>query len=91
MAKNNGVLKTYKSYLFRDKDPIIDAYRTLHSGSKSTYKQTHEKSGVSISTLRNWDRGTTKRPQFCTISAAARADGAKGIRFANDGTPKFVD
>ena len=34
----------------------------------------HE-SGVSTTTLRNWFHGATRRPQFCTVNAVARALG----------------
>lgn len=67
--------KLYKSYVFRDKDPIIDATRTIVQASKKSYAEIGEASGVSPTTLNNWFQGTTRRPQFCTINAVGRALG----------------
>lgn len=90
MAKN-GFIK-YRSYSFVDKDPVIDALRTAVSGSKKSYRELHEESDVSISTIRNWFHGNTRRPQFATIAAVIRATGKKGIMFAsNSGNPRLVD
>ena len=74
-AKNNGALRLYKSYSFRDKDPVIDVMRTIVERSGSTYTDVHNSSGVSEATLRNWFHGTTRRPQFATVNAVARALG----------------
>lgn len=87
--KRRGFL-TYKSYVFREKDPIIDALRTAFSDSGKSYAQLHEQSGVAASTFHNWFHGKTRKPQFCTISATAIALGKVGIRFRN-GKPYFTD
>ena len=68
-------LKPYKSYVFRDKDPIIDVLRTAVADSKRKYSAIQEDSGVSTTTLYNWFHGATRRPQFCTVNAVARALG----------------
>jgi hypothetical protein len=34
MAKKSGSLRLYKSYMFRDKDPVIDTLRTMTAGKK---------------------------------------------------------
>lgn len=94
MAKSTkrGVLTTYKSYNFVDKDPIIDAVRTAVSDSGLKYQQIKEKSGVSTATLSGWLKGKTKRPQFCTVAAVARACGKKGLRWGhNSSKPEFID
>ncbi len=67
--------KLYLSYNFHDKDPIIDKLRTVVKDSGDTYKEIHELSGVTIGTLRNWFSGPTRRPQFATLNAVARALG----------------
>ena len=90
MAKR-GVLRTYKSYLFREKDPVIDSLRTVVSDSRMKYSKISEESNVSATTLSNWFGGTTKRPQHCTIAAVAKACGKKGIRWDSGGKPKFID
>jgi len=68
-------LKPYKSYVFKDKDPIIDVLRTAVSDSKRKYSSIQADSGVSTATLYNWFHGATRRPQFCTVNAVARALG----------------
>src|SRR5262245_13850439 len=68
-------LNLYKSYNFKDKDPIIDKIRTVVQDESASYKYIHETSGVASSTLHNWFDGDTKRPQFATIMAVVRALG----------------
>lgn len=70
-----GHLKPYKSYVFRDKDPIIDKVRTAVADSKESYKAITAKSGVSTSAMRSWFHGKTRRPQFATVNAVLRAVG----------------
>lgn len=83
---------TYKSYMFREKDPIIDALRTAVSDSQMTYTEIHADSGVSKSTIHNWFGGKTRRPQFATVSAVARSLGKTGIKWAgNSGHPRFTE
>lgn len=88
--KSNGrsALYTYKSYLFKDKDPIIDAFRTARQKSGKSFKEVHEDSNVTVSTLRGWELGTTRSPKFMTMSAAILAVGGKGITYVN-GKPKI--
>jgi transcriptional regulator with XRE-family HTH domain len=68
-------VKTYKSYVFKTKDPVIDRLRTIiaDQGVTNTYIETH--SGVTSATLRNWFEGATLRPQFATVAAVAAALG----------------
>jgi hypothetical protein len=89
MAKR-GFIK-YKSYLFVDKDPIIDALRGPISASKMSYSEINEAGGPAAATLRNWFSGETRRPQFATVAATARTIGKRGIRFASSGNPYLVD
>lgn len=74
-AKKNGHIPQYRTYLFKDKDPIIDKVRTVVQDSNESYKAIHDSSGVSTTTLYNWFHGATKRPQFCTVAAVIRALG----------------
>jgi len=69
MAKKQ---KTYLSYSFTGKDPIIERMRGVLAAEKMTYAAAHKASGVATSTLRNWFKGKTRRPQFATIMAAMR-------------------
>jgi hypothetical protein len=80
-SNGSGRMPIYKSYVFRDKDPVIDEMRTLiesHYGdrlnSKSIRKIT-EGGGPSTTCMSGWFYRTTKRPQNATIEAAGRAMG----------------
>ena len=73
--QGGGGLKLYKSYSFKDKDPIIDKLRTVIQDESASYKEITEASGVSGTTLYNWFSGTTLRPQFASIMAVTRALG----------------
>ena len=66
----------YKTYLFKDKDPVIDLLRTIIFKEKSmTVQEVKELSGVSSSTLTKWFYGETRRPQHATVKAVAIAIG----------------
>lgn len=73
--KGGGSLKLYKSYSFKDKDPVIDRLRTIIQDEGTTYATIHEDSGVSVTTLYNWFSGTTLRPQYASVMAVVRAMG----------------
>jgi len=81
MARNGsqplGRLRLYRSYSFRDKDPVIDRVRTIVQRERLGNRDVARLSGVSATTLRNWFEGETKRPQFATIAAVV---GALGYR-----------
>jgi hypothetical protein len=72
---NGGGLRLYKSYNFRDKDPMIDKVRTVVQDSELSYAKISDKSSVSTGTLYNWFSGTTRRPQFCSMNAVLRCIG----------------
>ena len=73
--KGGGSLKLYKSYSFKEKDPIIDKLRTIIQDEKVSYSTIHEESGVSMTTLYNWFNGATLRPQFASVMAVTRSLG----------------
>ena len=79
----------YRSYVFRERDPIIDAFIALRSDAKLSYSQVRKKGGPATATLSAWENGRTKRPQHATIAAAASAIGATGIMFGG-GKPYFI-
>lgn len=72
-------VKLYKTYVFRDKDPIIDHLRTAIKDDGRRRSEIADGSGVSANTLTNWFEGTTRRPQFATVAAVARCMGPRGI------------
>ena len=65
----------YKSYNFKDKDPIIDRMRTIVQDSRLSYKEIREITGVSTGCLRGWFDGATRRPTFAALAAVARGLG----------------
>ncbi len=62
-------------YRWRDRDPILDLVNSLIEESNMSRLQIAVKCGVSISTLRNWDIGKTKRPQAVTVKFVLEAMG----------------
>jgi DNA-binding phage protein len=71
----SGHLKPYKSYVFVDKDPIIDVVRTAVEDAGEKYKKVSAESGVSTTCMYGWFRGKTRRPQYATVMAVLRAVG----------------
>lgn len=65
----------YLSYTFKDHDPILDSIDTLLKVADVNRNKAAEKSGVSITTLINWRKRKTKRPQFATVRAVVGAVG----------------
>lgn len=69
--KPRGYISPYRTYVFTDKDPVIDKMRTLVEDSGESYVDIRAASGVSTTTLYNWFHGKTRRPQFATVNAVA--------------------
>lgn len=69
------VLRAYKSYNFRDKNPCIDEARTAVRDSGMSYAEVSEESGVSVSTLYGWFHGDTRSPSHECLMAVVRACG----------------
>ncbi|MBO0716441.1 MAG: hypothetical protein J2P55_03770 [Rhizobiales bacterium] len=82
---HGGHLPTYKSYVFKDKDPAIDAMRTLiekHYGQRLNgrmLREIAEGGGPSETCMRGWFFRTTKRPQNATLEAAGREMGYERV------------
>ena len=64
-----STLKTYRSYVFKDKDPVIDILRTAVQDSGKSYTDINADSGVAVGTMASWFGGAVKRPQFATVNA----------------------
>lgn len=67
--------RLYKTYLFKDKDPVIDLLRTVVKDTGIEFSEIAERSGVSHQTIARWFYGDTKRPQHASVAAVARALG----------------
>lgn len=87
MAKR-GFLR-YKAYSFQDKDPIIDVIRTIKKDAEMTDTEIMAAGGPTATTLRNWFKGHTRRPQFATVAAAASAMGATSLPLTAEGRAKI--
>ena len=87
-GRKTGTMKLYKSYVFRNKDPVIDELRTMvadaygRTGYKA-YQQIEADGGPSITCMTNWFEGDTKRPQSASVEAAGRALGFKRVWVKN--------
>lgn len=70
-------VNVYRTYQFKDKDPVIDQLRSIleENGLSEKLKTVHELSGVSQSALHNWFKGGTRRPQYATVSAVSSSLG----------------
>ena len=76
-------ITSYTTYRFKDKDPMIDKLRTVCQDAfpqvmdkrKIRYQAIADECGISVSTLYNWFEGETRRPQFASLCAVARACG----------------
>jgi hypothetical protein len=72
-------VKLYNTYVFKDKDPAIDALRTAFQKTKAKRTKVALDANISTTTLHGWFDGKTRRPQFCTMVATARALGPEGV------------
>jgi hypothetical protein len=82
--------KSQSSYLFIDKDPIIDLIRTEAQRGGDLRQQHLDRisynSGVSTTTLRNWFFGETRRPQRLSSRFVLDAIGIKVRYYRADGS-----
>lgn len=76
--------KPYKSYNFKDKDPIIDQMRTMVQDSGMSYRDIHDASGVSVSCLNQWFNGVTRRPTYAAVVAVIAVLGYRSILVERD-------
>lgn len=80
MAKKpSRTLRIYKSYSFTDKDPSIDWVHSQMDRNNMTPQKIQDGGGPTAATVYNWINGKTRRPQFCTLAAAALACGVSII------------
>ena len=79
----------YNTYSFVEKDPVIDVLRTMKRTTEMKDSELAHLSNVSVSTIRNWFGGRTRRPQFATVAAAAVAMGYEVVPLTSDGRKKL--
>lgn len=73
-VKKTRKIRIYKTYNYKI-DPVIDQVLELLENSSMKFTQASDVSGVASSTIRNWSKGKTRRPQSTTIEAVGRAAG----------------
>lgn len=73
-AKKAAKIRIYKTYNYKF-DPAIEQVLEILENSEMKFSEASETSGVATSTIRNWSKGKTRRPQNTTIEAVGRAAG----------------
>jgi len=84
------VWKPYKSYNFKDKDPVIDRLCTIVQDTGASYRQIHDQSGVSTSCLYGWFNGKTRRPTHAAVAAVAAVFGYRSMLVKVPGAGKVI-
>ena len=79
-------ISSTKSYLFRDKDPIIAVFRELRNKQEMNYAMIERAGGPKAQIMWNWDYGPTIRPSNASMTAALRAMGYKTAVVNGGGT-----
>lgn len=74
-VNNSHPVKSYKTYRFINKDPIIDKLRTLKSDTGISAKEIERVSGLTAGTQNAWFKGGTRRPQHASVAAFVGACG----------------
>lgn len=72
-------IKSYKTYMFRDKDPVIDELRTMFQDTGVAYAQVGDEVGIAEGTIHNWFHGETRRPQSASVEAVGRFFGKRRV------------
>lgn len=74
--------KLYRAYFFRGRDPVLNEIHDIMRekyGNKPQFSAIEKAGGPTGGTLRNWEKGKTRRPQNATVEAAGRALGMKRV------------
>lgn len=67
-----------------DRDPELDVVMEAVHQSPKSLAQISRESGVSLTTIRNWDLGRTRRPQRVTMEFVLRACGRRMVIVTED-------
>lgn len=74
------ILGGYKTYSFKDHDPILDKLdRVIELGGNPTRQTIADKSGLTVGTLHRWHHRAVKKPQFASVVAAIKAIGGNVV------------
>ncbi len=69
--------KNESGYRHLEKDPILSDINALVSASGMTHAQIERHSGISVSTLKRWDKGDARKPQNLSIDLVLHALGKR--------------
>lgn len=78
----------YRNYSFLHKDPVIDKMRTLVADEGLKWKDAALIADMSPSTIENWFKGSTRRPQFSSIASLTHSLGYS-MEFRRQGNKKI--
>jgi len=62
-----------KTYNFIDKDPVLDAAKTIMQRSGKSFKEIHEAGGATPGTMNRWWNGNARTCRFDSLMATIRA------------------
>lgn len=68
-------MNRYRSYKFRNYDPILDRLEEVMYVNGLTKAEISRESGVSTTTLYNWQKRKTRSPNSATLNAALHVAG----------------
>lgn len=77
LIRNLNHLERDRGYRFSDIDPVLTEVRNMITDSGESLTKISNATGVSLSCLKNWMDGTTKRPQNLTIDFVTKHFGYK--------------
>lgn len=80
---------TYKYYLFKDKNPIIDRLRTILKDFGWSYQKLAEETGLSYGCVWGLFEGATIDPRHSTAARIALAFGRADMALAEEIKPKL--
>lgn len=86
MAKG---LTKYKAYPYTEFDPIMDVIIFVQDAKGIKTSQMVKDGAASASTIANWRKKKTRRPQFTTIAASAITLGLTSLPLTAEGRAKL--
>lgn len=79
--------RIYRTYRFIDKDPIIDAMRSIRADGHLKTKDDAALAGLAAGTLAGWFDGDTRQPKNSSVTAYTSSHGyVRHDRLRRDGT-----
>jgi len=83
--RNLSHLKRDTGYRFTDRDPVLELVTRCITDSGTALAAIEAKCGVTSQTMRQWQKGVTRRPQNATVDMVLRALGYRRTVIGPDG------